>query len=110
MEINTKMVEQVTVVEIAGDIDARTVLQAQEALVPLVQPGAKLLLDMSRVDYMSSSGLRMLLSLYRQVSSSNGSIALAGLSEEIKDTMSVTGFLRFFTTYETVDAGLAAMA
>ena len=77
--------------------------------MPLVQPGSKILLDMSQVDYLSSAGLRMLLSLYRQVSSNNGSIALVGLSEEIKDSMSVTGFLRFFTLYDTVDAGLAAM-
>ncbi len=110
MDINSKMVDQVTVVEIAGAIDTKTVLQAQEQLLSLVQPGIKLLLDMSRVSYMSSSGLRMLLSLYRQVSSNNGSIALADLSDESKDTMSVTGFLRYFTIYDTVDEGLAAMA
>jgi anti-sigma B factor antagonist len=110
MDINSKLVEQVTVVEIVGDIDAKSVLQSQERLLPLVQPGIKLLLDMTRVSYMSSSGLRMLLSLYRQVSSNNGSIALANLSDEIKDTMSVTGFLRYFTTYDTVDKGLAAMS
>ena len=109
MEINRRLVEQVTVVEIVGDIDAKSVLQAQEQLLPLVQPGIGLLLDMRGVTYMSSSGLRMLLSLYRQVSSYNGSIALANLSEEIKDTMSVTGFLRYFTIYDTVDAALAAM-
>ncbi len=109
MEISSKLVEQVTVVEIVGDIDAKSVVQAQEQLLPLVQPGIKLLLDMSGVRYMSSSGLRMLLSLYRQVASNNGSIALANLSTEIKDTMSVTGFLRYFTIYDTVDEGLAAM-
>ena len=110
MDINSKVVEQVTVVEIVGDIDAKSVLQSQERLLPLVQPGIKLLLDMTGVSYMSSSGLRMLLSLYRQVSSNNGSIALANLSDEIKDTMAVTGFLRYFTTYDTVDKGLAAMS
>ncbi len=109
MEINSRVVGQVTVVEIAGAIDTKSVVQAQEQLLPLVQPGIKLLLDMSQVSYMSSSGLRMLLSLYRQVSSNNGSIALADLSAESKDTMAVTGFLRYFTIYATVDEGLAAM-
>jgi anti-sigma B factor antagonist len=33
-----------------------------------------------------------------------------GLGEEIKDTMSVTGFLNFFTTRDTVDEGLQALA
>ncbi len=110
MHVKVRSFKDVMVVEIQGDIDAKTVLVAQERLLPLVAPAGKLLLDMSGVDYLSSAGLRMLLSLYRQVASSNGVIALAGLSEEIIDTMSVTGFLRFFITFESVDAGLAAMS
>lgn len=110
MEINVKSIGQVTVVEISGDIDSNTAPQAQERILPLVQPGGKILLDMSDVEYMSSAGLRMLLSMYRQVSRGNGGIVLVGLGEELKDTMSVTGFLNFFTTRDTVDDGLQALA
>ena len=67
MEINVKASAGVTVVELAGDIDSNTAPQAQERILPLVQPAAKILLDMSGVEYMSSAGLRMLLSMYRQV-------------------------------------------
>jgi anti-sigma B factor antagonist len=110
MEINVKSIGQVTVVEIAGDINSNTAPQAQERVLPLAQPGSKILLDMSGVEYMSSAGLRMLLSMYRQISRGNGDIVLVGLSEEIKDTMSVTGFLNFFTTRDTVDEGLQDLA
>ena len=109
MEICIKSAGQVTVVEMTGDIDGKTVMKAQEPLAALVGPGSKILLDMSGVDYMSSAGLRMLLSLHRQVSAHNGMIALAGLSEELRDTMEVTGFLRFFTTYEAAADGVAAL-
>jgi anti-sigma B factor antagonist len=109
MEINVKSSGQVTLVEMAGDIDSNTAPQAQERILPLVQPAAKILLEMSGVEYMSSAGLRMLLSMYRQVSRQNGSIVLVGLAEEIKDTMSVTGFLNFFTIRDTVDEGLKAL-
>jgi anti-sigma B factor antagonist len=109
MEINVKSSGQVTLVEMAGDIDSNTAPQAQERILPLVQPAAKILLEMSGIDYMSSAGLRMLLSMYRQVSRQNGSIVLVGLAEEIKDTMSVTGFLNFFTIRDTVDEGLKAL-
>jgi|SRR5688572_7565071 anti-sigma B factor antagonist len=110
MEINVKSIGQVTVVEISGDIDSNTAPQAQEQILPMVQPGSKVLLDMNRVEYMSSAGLRMLLSTYRQISRGNGDIVLVGLSEEIKDTMSVTGFLNFFTTRDTLEEGLQALA
>jgi anti-sigma B factor antagonist len=109
MEIKTLSIGTATVVEIAGDVDAKTVLQAQERLEPLVQPEAKLLLDLSATTYLSSAGLRMLLSLYKQLLSRNGRIVLVRLSDEIKDTMLVTGFLRFFTTCDSVDEGLAAL-
>ena len=109
MEINSRAVGLVMVVDIAGVIDAKSVLQAQEQLLALVRSGSKLLLDLRRVTYMSSSGLRMLLSVYRQVSANNGSIALAEASDEIKEDMAVTGFLRYFSIYDSLDEGLAAL-
>ncbi len=107
MDINIKTLEDVTVVELAGDIDANTAPSIQEKVLPLVGTGGKVLLDMTAVPYMSSAGLRMLLSLFRQVSAKDGKLVLVGLSEEIRDTMSITGFLDFFTTTETIEAGLA---
>ena len=109
MEINVKTVDQVTVVEIVGDIDGKTASQVQEEISPLVLPESKILLDMSQVGYMSSAGLRLLLSAYRQVTSNKATIALAGVNEDIQDTMSATGFMRFFTIHDTVNAGLAAL-
>ncbi len=107
MDINIKTLEQVQVVELDGDIDASTAPSVQEKILPLAEPGSKILLDMTKVPYMSSAGLRVLLSVYRQASAQDGKLVLVGLSEEIQDTMSVTGFLDFFQTCEDVDSGLA---
>ena len=102
----------ITVVELSGDIDGSSAPQAQESILALVQPGCKLLLDMSRVDYMSSAGLRMLLVTSRTISAKGGQLVLVGLSEDLVDTMSVTGFLDASTGIpyeETMEAGLAAL-
>ncbi len=106
MEIDIKTIDQVTVVELAGDIDANTAPAIQDKVLPIAESSTKILLNMFKVPYMSSAGLRMLLSLYRQVTAKDGKLVLVGLSEEITDTMSITGFLDFFTTRDTVDAGL----
>jgi anti-sigma B factor antagonist len=106
LSVNTST--QVTVIEMAGDVDSNTAPLVQEQVLPLAQPGSKILLDMAKVSYMSSAGLRLLLSLYRQVTRKDGRLILVGLSDEIRDTMSITGFLDFFTTYETFDSGLQA--
>ena len=110
MNISLKKVEQVSVVEIHGDLDGTTAPAAQAEIMPLVVPGCKLLLDMSDVGYMSSAGLRLLLATYRTIAARGGQVVLVGLSEELQDTMSLTGFLDFFSHLPTLDAGYAALA
>jgi anti-sigma B factor antagonist len=107
MEINIKNLEDIKVVELIGDVDASTAAGVQQEIMPLTESNRKILLDMTQVPYMSSAGLRMLLSLYRRATAKDSKLVLVGLSEDLQDTMSVTGFLDFFTTGETLEAGLA---
>lgn len=109
MDVNIRQVEGVHVVELSGELDANTSPVAQQQIIPLATEGSRILLDMGGVSFMSSAGLRLLLSTYRQVTTQKGLIALAALSEDLKDTMSMTGFLSFFTTYDTTEGGLQAM-
>ena len=109
MEINTKTLKDVTVVEVIGDIDGKTAPQVQDAVKAAFQAGGKLLLDLTKVPYMSSAGLRMMVGVFRLVSGGNGKMALVGVNDEIKETMDVTGFLSYFTIYATLDEGVEAL-
>ena len=97
----------VRVVTLAGTIDGASAPAAQAELEPVLQPGSRFVLAMDGVEYMSSAGLRMMLMIHRQVTGRGGKVVLAGLPEEIRDTMSLTGFLDFFDTAPTVDEGVA---
>ncbi|MEM7715305.1 MAG: STAS domain-containing protein [Cyanobacteria bacterium P01_A01_bin.68] len=108
MAINLKQVADVSIIEIEDkNVDSRTVSNIQHEIMPLIESNSKFIIDLSQVSYMSSGGLRMLLSSYRKVTAKNGKLILVGLSEEIKDTMSVTGFLDFFHHSENAITGLA---
>jgi anti-sigma B factor antagonist len=109
MEITSKNVGDVTVVQLAGELTALTAGDAQGKVLGLVDPGGKMILDMSRVSFMSSAGLRMLLVLYRTISGRGGKILLVGLPEDIRTTMSLTGFLDLLGHSDTLEAGLAAL-
>lgn len=109
LSIDIESVEQVQVVHLAGDIDGATAPDAQAAIVGVAGPDCKIVLDMSGVSYMSSAGLRLLLVVYRNISGQGGTVILAGLPEDLKDTMEMTGFLDFFQYRDTLDAGLAAL-
>ena len=110
MDVQIKTVDDVTVIAVSGELDGKTAPIAQDEILPSAEPGCKLLLDMSAVPYMSSAGLRMMLLIYRQVTANDGKSVLVGLSEEIKDTMEVTGFLNYFEVRDTYDEGLQALA
>jgi anti-sigma B factor antagonist len=107
IEINIK---EVMLVQLCGDLDADTTPKIQERVSPLAERGSNILLDMSQVSFMSSAGLRMLLSLYRQASDcQDGTIVLVGLSEELRDTISGTGLLDFFSPCTTLESGLEVL-
>jgi anti-sigma B factor antagonist len=108
MDVQVKSYGDATVVAAIGDVDGSTAPQLQEQVLAVAQPGCRLLLDMSQVSYMSSAGLRVMLLLHRQVSG-KGKVVIVGLNDDVKSTMSATGFLKFFTTAETLDEGQAAL-
>jgi anti-sigma B factor antagonist len=106
VEVTQSIVQDVNVVKLVGDLDGSNASTVQAQIMPLAVANVKMILDMSEVSYMSSAGLRMLLVMYRTINSKSGKVVLVGLSEDIQDTMSMTGFLGFFTYLETLDEGL----
>jgi anti-sigma B factor antagonist len=110
LQVNTTSVQNASVVTLAGEIDGSTAPQAQEQILAVAGPDARVVLDMTGVTYMSSAGLRMLLLAHRSIAGKGGKIVLVGLSTVLKDTMSVTGFLDFFTCSDSLDAGLQELA
>ncbi len=109
MDIAVQTVSGITIVALAGEVNAKTAPEAQDRILAEAQPKGNLILDMSRVTYMSSAGLRMMLKVYRTVNDRGGRALLAGLTEDVKATMALTGFLDFFKHCDTLQAGLAEL-
>jgi len=109
MDITTTLQDGVSVIGVCGSLDSTTAPRAQDEILPLVGSGCRLVLDLSRCDYVSSAGLRVLLMIAKQLAAKNGQWAIAGLSNEIQDVMEMTGFAGFFTTFGTVAEALAAV-
>jgi anti-sigma B factor antagonist len=110
MKVTIANEEDVCRVAIEGSIDGKTAPVLQEELQPKLQTAAKVLMDMSGVDYMSSAGLRLLLLLYRSFTAKKGKLVLFGLSPEIRAVMAHTGFLSFFTVADDAQQAATAFA
>lgn len=107
--LDTQAPTPVTLITLVGDIDGSTAPGVQADVLAAAAPDIKMILEMTQVPYMSSAGLRVLLAVYRQMTAQNGQVVLVGLVEEIKDTMSVTGFLDFFTTADSLEEAFAVL-
>ena len=107
--LDTQTSIPVTLITLVGDIDGSTAPGVQADVLAAAAPDIKMILEMTQVPYMSSAGLRVLLAVYRQMTAQNGQVVLVGLVEEIKDTMSVTGFLDFFTTADSLEEAFAVL-
>ena len=110
ININVEHKGQVTIIEMVGELDSISSPAAQEQILPLVQNGCKILLDMTGVTYMSSAGLRTLLLLYRQIQEHVGEVVITGLGDEVRDVMAITGFLDFFHTVASRHEGLQQLS
>jgi anti-sigma B factor antagonist len=99
----------ISLIELDGDVDGSAAPLVQADVLSMAESNGKMILNMTQVAYLSSAGLRMLLSVYRQVTGQSGQVVLVGLSEEIQDTMSATGFLEYFTVTETLDSAFATL-
>jgi anti-sigma B factor antagonist len=99
----------VTVLEVSGEIDGRTAPAFQEQVLAGLGPEARVALDLAGVTFLSSAGLRALLLVHREASGRRARLVLVGLSEDLRTTMTATGFLRFFTVRESVVEAVAAL-
>lgn len=109
MDITVTTENGVAVAEISGEIDGKSAPAFQEKILQLVSQGGKVLLDLRQVPFMSSAGLRVMLLTYRESTAKSAKMVLVGMRDEIRASMSATGFIRFFTVCDTREAGMEAL-
>jgi anti-sigma B factor antagonist len=97
MKLETSEENGIGTARLEGSLDGKTAPEVREELRPFLAAHTRMILDLSKVDYLSSAGLRLLLLLYREFAAKKGKVVLLGVSEEIRTVMSHTGFLNFFT-------------
>ncbi len=110
MEIQRHVVDSITVISLAGDLDGRFAATVQEEILPSLPRDERILLDLTKVPFISSAGLRTMLLIYRQAQVLNSSVALVGPSPELRAVLAATGFLGFFVVAETVAEGVQALS
>ena len=91
------------VIELTGDIDVETARTLRSHIVERVgDAAARIIIDLSGVDFMDSSGLGALVSGW-QLTRDEGEFRIAGASSIVRRVLSITGMEEVFTLYPTVE-------
>ncbi|MCI5641586.1 anti-sigma factor antagonist [Chlamydia suis] len=92
MEWIAREYKNIFIVSLKGDLDAVTVPSLEDFLTKTVEKGrVNILLNMEKVFYMSSAGLRLLLSLAKLTKNRNGKLCICCLRDEVADIIRVAG-------------------
>lgn len=111
MEFTTRNESGATVVALQGRLDAVTTPDYERRMQEVVAGGeSRLVLDLERLEYISSAGLRGLLLTARQLKAQGGQLRFANVTGNVRSVFDMSGFAGMFPIEESVAAALAAMA
>lgn len=93
-----------------GRLDSMTSPPFEAALQRQLEIGHTcLLVDMSRVNYISSSGLKALVSAWRQAKEIGGTMSIVEMQPRVLEVFDMVGFERIFNVFPTLEDAMAAI-
>ncbi|HAZ15735.1 MAG: anti-anti-sigma factor [Chlamydiae bacterium GWC2_50_10] len=102
MTLNVKVEEKAekTILHLEGRLDAISAPTLDQKLMDLMrQKRKKILLDFSQVDYLSSAGMRLLLSFTKQLKHQEGRLTSYAMNEEVLEIIRMAGFDRILNIF-----------
>ena len=109
--MDTKTVNGVTVVTLVKRFDSDTAPGIESALKELMANGTrKIVCDFSSVEYINSTGLRVLLSAVKTMAASKGAVGMCSLSPHVRNVFEMAGFTKIFRIFLSCDEAVRALA
>ena len=90
------------IVDINGHVDATNAPQLEEELDKIISLGSgKIVVNFKQVDYISSAGLRVLLSTTKRIKTQEGDLRLCEMNQTVEKIFNLAGFDQLFDIYNT---------
>ncbi len=104
LEVRAEREPNVTLVYLSGEIDLRTSPQLRATLLEIVdEKPARVVLDLSGVSYMDSSGIGTMVELKRRAAQRDSKVVLVGLQERVRSVFEITRLDKFFDIVDSID-------
>jgi anti-sigma B factor antagonist len=111
MDIVEKKLGNVNVLSLSGRLDAYCATEVEKKMDLLIEAGQPcLVIDFEKLEYISSSGLRVFLAALKKTRKQQGDIKLACMKPFIKEVFDIAGFSQLFNIFDTQDAAASGFS
>lgn len=114
MQVSSKTYGDAIVVRVTGRIDQNSAADFQQELTShvdeAIEHGHQIVVDLSKVDYISSVGLRALMVANKQAQPKGVTIRVASLQEVVKEVFTISHFDKVFPTFDEMPKALQAVS
>ena len=97
MNTNITETEGNYIATLEGEMDTVAAMEVEETLKPLYNSNGKdVVIDCTKLEYIASSGLRILLGILKGAKATGSKVVLRNVNDEIKNVFNLTGFINLF--------------
>jgi len=109
MDLQIEQIGQITVVLVPGEnLEASNAAAFKEAIGPVLEANKQVVLDLSQLQFVDSSGLGAILSSFKRLNMLGGSLKLCRLTRPVQSLFELVRMNRVFSIYVTRDAAIDA--
>jgi len=110
MDIHEERKDGFLVLCLEGRLDAISSKMFEEKVLAVIDGGeARFVIDLSRLDYVNSAGLRVFLAASKRLMPSGGKVVLCSLQEPVKQVFNIVGFYQVFSILGSKDEALNSL-
>ncbi len=107
MEATVEEKGDVVVIRVKGRLDAASSPQLEKKITSIIEAGHfKLMLNMAEVDYLSSAGMRLMLSVSKKLKHLEGKVVACSLNDDVVEVIKMAGFQQVLEIYPSEEEGL----
>jgi anti-anti-sigma factor len=111
MEITQQEENGIVTIAIEGRLDADSSPEAEKVVREALEgQTTRVLFNLGALEYLSSAGLRVLLSAAKEMRRRDGKIALCSLNEFVKEIFEVSGFQSLIPIVDSVESGIEVLS
>jgi len=104
MDITFDKIDEKTIISIIGRLDTSNYEEASTKINKQIQNGERnFIANLEKMDYISSSGLRVFLSVLKELKAVGGNIIICCIQPKIKEVFEISGFNTLFTITQNLE-------